>query len=91
MPRHPSTKIRRGNGKPRSVNRADRKINKWDKIADIPLDDEAHCKFSESPFCPRHQTDFSLEIQFMHLRTTFFWREMSFVVMRMVTTKRFLA
>jgi hypothetical protein len=43
MPRRRSTKARASGGKLRPVDRSEGKIKKWDKISDIPLDEEDQC------------------------------------------------
>ncbi|KAG5651237.1 hypothetical protein H0H81_009357 [Sphagnurus paluster] len=40
MPRRPSKKTRSNAGKARPVNRADAKINKWNKASEVPMDEE---------------------------------------------------
>lgn len=40
MPRRRSTKVRSKSGKPRPINRSEGNLKKWEKISDIPLDEE---------------------------------------------------
>ena len=49
MPRRRS-KSKAGPSKPRSVDRAQSKIKKWNKVSDIPLDEEDGCKL-QYPMC----------------------------------------
>ncbi|TFK40611.1 Sas10 C-terminal domain-containing protein [Crucibulum laeve] len=40
MPRRPSKRSRSGDSKPRTLNRSDGKVDKWNTVSDIPLDEE---------------------------------------------------
>ena len=52
MPRRRPSKANGGSKRPRSVKRSESKINKWNAIDDIPLDEEDQCAFTSKFSAP---------------------------------------
>jgi U3 small nucleolar RNA-associated protein 3 len=45
MPRRPSKSKGANKSSARPINRAEGKIKRWDKLSDIPMDEEDQCMF----------------------------------------------
>jgi hypothetical protein len=48
MVRRRSKNVSKSRAKPRALNRSDGKLKRWEKLSDIPLDEEDQCKPPEN-------------------------------------------
>jgi hypothetical protein len=88
MPRRPSKSKGASKSKARPVNHAEGKIKRWDKLSDIPMDEEDQCK---SVLLHCNAVYYPCLHQSMHHAIKFCSREMNQVVKTTATEMKCLA
>jgi hypothetical protein len=87
MPRRPSKSKGASKSKARPISRAEGKIKRWDKLSDIPMDEEDQCMF----ICTYVMLRTEIVIpQFTHREIRFFLKEKSLVTKAMATRMKSL-